>query len=278
MEGWQGKLVRGSLAALLVAASPFAATAQDGPATGTLTLNGETVALKYAYASAERGFFDKSSEDIRVLLRATPLSDEARTDTFARSHLGRDGAARIVEVVIDAKRQPISGAMYAAAFEGMVSMTGMHNFEPQRFEHDGIAGRLFVDGVHEFHGTTFQYDATFSAVIPRPPTPEQVAADLASPPAQAATAWLGAVRAGRLAALRDLLAPDAAASWRAPAGKTQLAQLRAETPADSRVVSLARPTPTTAIATVNGARASDGVMLESTIQLALVDGVWKIAR
>lgn len=273
---WQGKLVVRPLTALLLAAAARAAMAQDGTASGRLTLNGETVALKYAYANAQPGFFDKSSEDVRVLLSDVPLPEAARTDVFERIHLGQDGAARIVEVVVDAERQPISGAIYAPAFEGTVSMAGMHRFEAQRFDRTGIAGRLFVVGAHEFGGVTFEYDATFKADIPRPPSAEQVAADLASPPAQAAAAWLAAVRDGRLQEILDLLAPDEAARWRDSAGRARLARLRTETPPDSRVVSLARPTPQTAVATVNGSRASDGVVVESTLALALVDGAWKV--
>jgi hypothetical protein len=78
----------------------------------------------------------------------------------------------------------------------MVSMAGMHRFEPQRFERGGIAGRLYVKGSHELHGVTFQYDATFEAAIPRPPSAEQQAAELASPPARAATGWPRSAPAG----------------------------------------------------------------------------------
>jgi hypothetical protein len=276
LEDRQGKLVVGSVVVLLIAAAGFPAAAGDGTASGSLTVNAETVALRYAYATAMPGFFDKATEDVRVLLSDTPLSETARDDVFERTHLGRDGAARIVEVLLDAERHPIGGAIYAPAFEGSVSMAGMHRFEPSRFERTGLGGRLFVEGAHEFQGVTFHYDATFAATILRPPSAEQVAADLASPPAQAATAWLAAVRAGRLAGLLRLLAPAAAASWREPAGNARLAALRAETPLDSHVVSLTRPTPATATATVNGSRSSDGVTVESSLALVLVDGVWKV--
>jgi hypothetical protein len=277
VEGRQRELVVGLLA-LLIAASASRAIAEEGTASGSLTLNGETVALKYAYAAAQPGFFDKASEDIRVLLSDKPLSERARTDVFELTHMGRDGAARVVEVLLDAERRPIGGAIYALNFNGMVSMAGMHRFEPRRFERTGVAGRLFVEGPHEFNGVTFQYDATFSAELHRPPSAEELAAELASPPARAATAWLAAIRAGRLQAVLDLLAPGAAANWRDTAGQTRFAELRAETPPDSRVVSLARPTSATAIATVDGTRTGDGVVIESNIELALIDGTWKITR
>jgi len=49
-----------------------------------------------------------------------------------------------------------------------------------------------VTDPHTFSGVTWRYDATFSAAIPRPPTPEELAAALASPPAKAAAAYVAA--------------------------------------------------------------------------------------
>jgi hypothetical protein len=69
LEARQGKLVLGPLTLVLVAAIPLAAT---GEASGSLTMNGETVALKYAYATARSGFFEKSAEDAQVLLSDVP--------------------------------------------------------------------------------------------------------------------------------------------------------------------------------------------------------------
>ena len=66
MEDGQRKLVlQGLVAAVLL----WAATshAQPATATGTMTVNGKTFALRHVYASAQPGYFDKKSDDIRVL-------------------------------------------------------------------------------------------------------------------------------------------------------------------------------------------------------------------
>jgi len=270
VEDRQGKLVLGSLIALLLATPVVAGPGPDGTASGRLTLNGETVALTHAYARAQPGFFDRAQEDVCVLLSDVPLDAKAQEDTFARIRLGREGRARIVEVVLDAEGQPISGSFYAAAFHGNVSASGMHRFEATRFERKVVAGRLFMETPAEFMGVTYHYQATFEAPIPRPPTPEELAAELASPAGRAALAWLDAVREGRIEQVRALLAPSA--SWR----DERLAELRAETPDDARVTGLARPSPDTAVATCQGTRASDGVVLEWTVGLSLVDGTWRI--
>jgi hypothetical protein len=277
VEGRQRRLALGVLAAVLVAARTWPAVA-EGEAAGSLVLAGQTVVLRYAYASARPGFFDKSKEDVRVLLSDVLLSESARDDVFELSHLGRDDRGHVLEVTIDAEGQPIGGAIYARAFDGMVSMAGMHRFERARFERALVAGRLFTEGVHEFSGVSFAYDATFSAVIPRPPTAEEVAAAIDSPPGRVATAWLAAIRAGRLPTILELLAPEAAAPWRAADAPARLTRARKEMPPDNRVVGLSRPTPETAVATVNGTRASDGVTVESTVALILVGGVWKVSE
>ena len=59
------------------------------------------------------------------------------------------------------EREPTSGAFYAPAFKGNVSASGMHRFEAERLDRDGIAGRLYTERPQEFMGVTFEYEATF---------------------------------------------------------------------------------------------------------------------
>jgi hypothetical protein len=279
MEARRRKLVVLFLtSALMIAlAVPSAVLAADGVAEGTLTVNGRTYTLKYAYASAQPGFFDKTKEDVHVLLSDVPLSDEQRADVFEIIHLANDGQAHVVEVVLDADRKPIAGSFFTLPFEGMVSATGMHVFEERAFEHKRIAGRLYTDGARSFQNVTYEYTATFSAVIPRPPTPEEVAAALASPPGRTAAAYVTAIHDKNLGAFVALLSESAAASFRRADGPAAFASLEADTPGDSKVVSLTLPTDTSAIATINGRR-DDGIVIEATIELALIGGNWKVVK
>jgi hypothetical protein len=261
-----------SLAALMAVPSP--AGAQDGTASGRLTVNGEVFTLTHAYAAAHPGFFDKSKEDIRVLLSDIELTEEAQNDVFELTHLARDGKAHIIEVTIDAEQRPISGAIYVQPFNGMASVTGMHEFAPQSMERKRIAGRLSMDGPRTFMDVTYEYDATFSAAIPRPPTAEELAAALATPAAKTATAYVAAIVAGRAADVRALLTPGAAKAFDAAGPAQRLAELKADTPADSHVVGLTTPTPTTAVATVNGTR--DGIAIEFNVPLRRTGERWQV--
>jgi len=263
-------------AALLLAALPSLVRGQDGTASGTLTLDEVTVPLTHAYASAQPGFFDKTTEDVRVLLSDVPLTDTALADVFELIHLARDGKAHILEVVIDATGAPISGAIYAKNFDGMVSATGMHRFARERMERTLIAGRLSMESPHTFMKVTWQYDATFSAPIPRPPTAEETAAALASPPAQAAGAYVAAVRRGELRAFLATLAESAAVDYRGADAAARLKQLRADMPGDTRVASVKKQPDGSVVVSVEGHQ--DGIVIAYPLKMVLDAGSWKVGK
>ena len=244
--------------------------------TGTLELNGTPVAIAHVWATAQPGFFDKKTEDVRLLFSDVPLADEDRADLFALIHLGRDGQARILEVVLDKDGDPISGAIYAREFDGQVSVTGMHRFARERFDRTGIAGRMYMDGPHEFMKVTFRYDLHFSAPIPRPPTAGELAAALASPPARAAAAYVAAIRRGDLAAVRAAMTADAAAAFADPDGAARLAELRGDLPADAAVVALDPRTDGSVIARVEGHR--DGMVIGSSYRMVATPAGWKVGQ
>jgi hypothetical protein len=263
--------------ALLALLAPQAA-GQEGNVTGTLTFGGVPVALRHVYATAQPGFFDKQKEDVHVLLSDVALSDEQRADVFSLIALARDGRAHMLEVVIDADGSPIGGSLFDQRFHGMVSAAGMHRFTRDRLDRTTIAGRLFVDGPQEFMGVTYQYDARFEAPIPRPPTPEELKTALASPPAVAANAYVAAVHGGRLEGFLATLSATAAGDYRGPDGLDKLKQLAAEMPKDSHVVRLVPQTDGSVLASIEGHRAEDGMLISYTLRMAQEGGAWKVAK
>lgn len=275
MEDRQGKLVLKGLAAVFLWAAT--AHAQTGTATGQMTVNGRSFPLRHAYASVQEGFFDKKSEDVRVLLADIPLDEKARGDSFTLLRLARSGKLHAVEVVVDAKGAPMSGALFLEAFNGMASVAGMHQFEPRALERKLIAGRMFTDGPRTFDTITWHYDATFSASIPRPPTADETAAALRTPAGLAATAHIKAVLTG-FDAFVATLTDASAASYRSPGGTDRFQEIRGDTPADTRVVSLIEGADDgTRIATLQGKR-RDGVIVESVVKLRREGTAWKVER
>jgi hypothetical protein len=250
------------------------AAGQAGTASGSVTLNGRTARLAYAYATAAPGMFDKTSEDTRILLSDVPLLDATRADIFDLVALGRTGRATIVDVLIDSRGAVISGAFHAAEFKGMISATGMHVFTPREVTRTSISGRLATTpGAHEFMGVRFTYEATFSAPIPRPPTAAEREAALKSPPALAAGAYLAAIVSGDLVAFQATLSREAAAAYRGADAQIRFAQLRADFPADSGVVELIPQADGAVLAKIEGHEG--GLAIGNTIRLVLEGGLWK---
>ena len=275
MEDGARKLVKQVVAATALVWAT-AAHAQSANATGGIKVNGRQFALHYAYASVQPGFFDKNTEDIRVLLTDVRVPEEARGDVFAVSRLAREGKLHGIEVVVDAKGEPMSGFLFLDAFEGMVSVAGMHQFERKTLERKLIAGRMFTDGPRTFSGVSWEYDVTFSAAIVRPPTKEEMAAALKSAPALAATAHLAAIQAGFDPFLATLT-ESSRTFYRAPGGPDRFKEVRAETPVDSRVVSLTDGPNGTRIATVQAKR-RDGVITEFFLTLRQEGTAWRVER
>jgi len=178
--------------------------------------------------------------------------------------------------VLDKDGEAISGSIFAKEFDGQVSVTGMHAFERERFEHAAISGRMYVDAPHEFRNVTFQYDLRFSAPIPRAMTAAERAAALTSPPARAATAYIAAVRRSDLAAVQAGMTADAAAAFRGPDGAAGLAGLRGDMPADAAVVELEPQTDGSILAKIEGHR--DGIVVGTTLRMIETPDGWKVGK
>src|ERR1700690_3504629 len=104
------------LAVSVAAVAPRAAA--EGKADGKLTVNGKSTEMKYAYASAGPGFFDKTKEDVTVIVSDVPLDAKALEDQFERIHMADAGKLHAFEITIDAEGKPISTAFRHNGFKG----------------------------------------------------------------------------------------------------------------------------------------------------------------
>ena len=79
----------------LLATSPLATDGRadsapaDGKSEGTLTVNGKTTKVAFAYARSVPGFFDKNTNDTQVIVSDVPLDAKALADEFVRVSTGR---------------------------------------------------------------------------------------------------------------------------------------------------------------------------------------------
>ena len=103
------------LAAGVAAVAPRAVAA-EGKAEGKLTVAGKSTVVKYAYASAGPGFFDKTKEDVTVIVSDVPLDAKALEDEFERMKMADAGKLHAFEITIDAEGKPISTAMNGVVY------------------------------------------------------------------------------------------------------------------------------------------------------------------
>jgi hypothetical protein len=258
-----------------------AATAggQEGTASGKLTVAGATTPLRYAYARAEKGFFDEKKEDIRVILSDVPIPLAALSDEFARHQLAAQGKLHAVEVVLDSQKQAISGGLLHEAFremQGFVSITGMHTFEAKTFDGKMVEGKLSTEKPGKFQEISFEYAAEFRAPVwHRPPPTASGAAAAQTAPGKAVLAFLKAARSGDVAAIKKLMTAEAARELDGPRSKEMVEFLKTATPnpATAQIDSVDITGDTAEVIVVE--KSKDGSQT-STMKLALEGGEWKV--
>ena len=147
------------------------------PASGTLTVNGKTVPVAYAYARQVPGFFDKSTMDTQVIVSDVPLDAKALGDDFVRGDLADAGKLHAFEIVIDASGTPVSTIWRHNGFKGP-QPSGLSTADVFHLR-QGFGGQVtktelddkVVAGSYrsaepaEFFGNTYAFDVTFRAVV-----------------------------------------------------------------------------------------------------------------
>src|ERR1035441_1199845 len=131
------------LAGFIFAASVAALAPRAAAAEGKRTVNGKSTDVKYAYASAGPGFFDKTKEDVTVIVSDVPLEGMALEDQFERIHMADAGKLHAFEFMIDAEGKPISTAFRHNGFKGP-SPSGLSSedvFTKKTFDGKTVDGR-----------------------------------------------------------------------------------------------------------------------------------------
>jgi hypothetical protein len=269
------------LAAGVAAMAPRAAAA-EGKAEGKLTVAGKSTDVKYAYASAGPGFFDKTKEDVTVIVSDVPLDAKALEDEFERIHMADAGKLHAFEITIDTEGKPISTSFRHGGFT-KASPSGLSSedvFEKKTFDGKTVEGRYKSAKPHDFFGTTYSFDVTFKADITRkakpvPPTAAETAAAVKSPQAKAYQAYLKAIQAEDIAALKKLLDPEMAKDLSGPDAKQTVKMIKMMSATDIKVLKLV-DSGKAATLTVSGKQ--DGAVQSGTVEMMQDGGQWKVQR
>lgn len=269
------------LPALALLASP-GARAADGKAEGTITVNGKTTKLSYAYARAVKGFFDEKKEDVEVILSDVPLEAKALEDTFERIRMADTGALHAFEIRLDAEGKPISTSFRDNGFK-KASPSGLSSedvFTKKVLDGKTVEGRYRSAKEKEFFGETYAFDVSFKADITRaakavPPTAAETAAAQKSPQAKVYAEYLKAIQKEDLAGLKKLVAAEMAKNLDQPDAKDMLKMIKMMSATDIRVLK-AVETGDKADLTVTGMQ--DANVANGVVHMVKEGGAWKVQR
>jgi hypothetical protein len=172
-------LCLGAAVARLEAAPP------GGTATGTLTVNGKTVALKHAYASKVKGAVmpdsdqyeirapeegETAAEGVLVVLTDAPLPLADLTYVSSVESALREGKVQGISWVVDGKRQAARQTLHHGALGSDVP--GRPDaFEVSRLD-ARVAGKASAE---DFFDDAWTYDVTFDAPVEPLPKPSMTA-------------------------------------------------------------------------------------------------------
>ncbi len=276
---------RTSLAALgaLVALALLGAgraRAADGTASGTITVNGKTTKLSHAYARAVKGFFDKTKEDVEVILTDVPLEPKALEDQFERIHMADAGKLHAFEITLGADGKPISTSFRDNGFK-KASPSGLSIadvFTKKVFDGKTVSGSYKSDKPHEFFGDTYSFDVSFTAEITRaakpvPPTAAETAAAQKSPATKVYLEYLAAVQKEDLAALRKLFAKEQAKQLDDPDAKKMVGMVKMMSAKDVKVLKVVEKGDTADL-TLTGTQ--DGNAANGVAHMVKEGGAWKL--
>jgi hypothetical protein len=127
------------------------------PAEGTLTVNGQTAALRYAYAVACPNPFHKTKRDTRVILADREL---ATTDEVA---LGRIAGLNAIVLQVTWDKRIIGCTVFSPHLRKGIPIAGigMQKLVSRLFTPRRIAGRLVTEQPEAYAGNVYRYDVSF---------------------------------------------------------------------------------------------------------------------
>jgi len=164
-----------ALAALLIiAAASGSLAAEAGKASGTLTIDGSRITLRYSYVMEQPNTFEKNKTDMAVLLTEKPLAPDALADIEDL----RDATRRMhgwAFFKINDKGSPIHEVIDHPALGGSVlMMSGFTNAEyiPKKSGKEIVEGSFVTRKPTGFGGHKYEIKADFSAPILQAKRPE----------------------------------------------------------------------------------------------------------
>ncbi|HEV7921804.1 MAG TPA: hypothetical protein VGR02_13525 [Thermoanaerobaculia bacterium] len=255
----------------------------DGTASGSLTVNGKTVQLKYGYAVLKEDPFDKKKKATQLLVTDQAIPAEAAGDDFKLMEVRDKQKLNGVMVLITDDKRIVSGAVYSPLLKKMdyVSGVGMQKLELTAHTPSRVAGRVWLEKPDDFFDNLYQYNITFDVPVSvaKPDRPEQPKGTPlpagGGDPGKAYDAYRKALLGGNIPALRRSVVAEHVKDMDNPDFKDQLKMIQAFQPKNVKVTGGAVDGDTaTLLATArDGNESSNG-----TITMVREGGAWRLSK
>ena len=152
----------------------FAVSSAFGAVKGTLTANGKTFKMNYAYATTKKLSSDKNKTDVFVIFTDQDLPAGALFDDFVLMTLDEKSVSGFT-ITIDPDKRIISDTLFSPAFKKMkqFSTVGKQKLDLTTWTKDRVAGTVSLPA-DDFFDETFQYNATFDVPVQAKPAEKPV--------------------------------------------------------------------------------------------------------
>ena len=142
---------------ILIAAVPLTAASTQGKATGSLTVNGKSTPLRYAYVIEKNAL-------LRVLLSSQPIREADLLSSTALTE-AVDGDFAAVAIQLDEQRHADEAYFFADGVPAGLSVRETATFKASKSTATNLAGKA----VMKDPGFSFGFEATFDAPITHAP-------------------------------------------------------------------------------------------------------------
>jgi hypothetical protein len=149
------------LAAALLA--PCSVAAQE--ASGSLTANGKSTALRHVIAQEVDSATEKGYMDVIVVVSDRPVAAADARDPDRLEALARKDGLAAIAVRLNPDAKVMSAAPLHPAFTTFVRSAAFAEWTPSAYDEKRVAGRFATPGPQSEFGQKWSYDVKFSAPI-----------------------------------------------------------------------------------------------------------------
>jgi hypothetical protein len=275
---------RRSLAALLLLLSA-SAFADAGKVDGTLSVNGKTTKLKYAYAVPRKDPFDKAKMATFFIATDVELPQSALLDDFGLMDFTMKTPINGVEWLVNDEKRVVGLVIHSTNLKKKMdqfSTSGEEKLDLASQTASRVAGRLYMPKEGEFFDEHYQYDLKFDVpvVAVKPPDPKDDLKGTMLPagggePGKAYEAYRKVLLAGNIPALKKSVSKDRLSDFDDPDFAKMFPLIQEMTPKNVKITA----------GSIDGDKAT--LLAEakdknetSTGKISLVKeaGAWKIAK